>query len=216
MSEAGPRDATAAVGRDRRTLLLVGAACLAPVIASYAVYYFLPRGAQVNYGTLLETAPAPAIEGLQDDGALFRLADLRGRWVLLAVGPTGCDAACERTLYAMRQAHTMQGKERGRVARVWLHAGGPPPGPELRAQHPGLVVALAPANTLGLLPGARSGIWLIDPLGNLVLSYPADPDIKGLAKDLARLLQASRIGGGELPAMVRFQPLAAPRRTTPS
>jgi len=216
MNEVRPRDATAAVGRDRRTILLVGAACLAPVIAAYAVYYLFPRTAQVNYGTLLETAPAPAIEGMQDNGTPFRLADLRGRWVLLAAGAAGCEGACERTLYAMRQAHTMQGRERDRVVRVWLHASGAPPGQELRQQHPGLVVALAPRTTLALLPGARSGIWLIDPLGNLVLSYPADPDIKGLAKDLARLLQTSRIGEGESPAMVKFQPLFAPRRTTPS
>src|SRR4029450_4823056 len=93
MNDVRPRDATAAVGRGRRTILLVGAACLAPVIASYAVYYLFPRSAQVNYGTLLETAPAPAIEGMQDNGAPFRLADLRGRWVLLAAGAAGREGA---------------------------------------------------------------------------------------------------------------------------
>lgn len=192
MNEARARDASA--GRDRRTILLIAAACLAPVVASYAVYYLFPRGAQVNYGTLLETAPAPAIEGRREDGTPFRLADLRGRWVLLAADAAGCDAACERTLYAMRQAHTMQGKERDRVVRVWLHAASTPPRPEVQQQNPGLVVVLAPAGTPPLLSNMRSAIWLIDPLGNLVLSYPRDPDIKGLAKDLSRLLQASRIG----------------------
>ncbi len=180
--------------RGRRTILLIAAACLAPVIASYAVYYIYPRSAQVNYGTLLPTAPVPPIRGSQDDGTPFRLEDLRGRWVLLAGGTTGCDAGCERTLYATRQAHTMQGKERDRVVRVWLDAGGTPPAPELRAAHPGLVVARVAAGALAALPGAHPGIWLIDPLGNLVLAYPADPDIKGLAKDLARVLRASGIG----------------------
>ena len=60
--------------------------------------------------------------------------------------------------------------------------------------HPGLVVARVAAGALAALPGAHPGIWLIDPLGNLVLAYPADPDIKGLAKDLARVLRASGIG----------------------
>ncbi|MEO8675825.1 MAG: hypothetical protein ABI569_09610, partial [Casimicrobiaceae bacterium] len=68
------------------------------------------------------------------------------------------------------------------------------PSRELRAQHPGLVVARVPERVLATLPGTTPGIWLIDPLGNLVLYYPADPDIKGLAKDLTRLLRASRIG----------------------
>ena len=105
-----------------------------PIVASYVVYYLYPRSAQVNYGTLLEIAPAPAIEGVAggrhtvparrifaDDGCCWQPA------------PAGCDAACERALYAMRQAHTMQGKERDRIVRVWLDAGGAPPTPQLRA-----------------------------------------------------------------------------------
>ena len=188
------RDQNAATARARRTLLLIAAACVAPFVASYAIYYFYPRSAQANYGTLLPTGPAPQIVGTTADGAPFRLADLRGRWVLLAGGTAGCGADCERTLYATRQAHTMQGKERDRVVRVWLDAGGDLPGPEVLAAHPGLVVARVTAEALAALPGATAGIWLIDPLGNLVLSYPADPDIKGLAKDLSRLLRASGIG----------------------
>jgi hypothetical protein len=184
----------AGAARGRRTILLIAAACLAPVIASYAVYYFYPRSAQVNYGKLLPTAPAPPIRGSQDDGTPFRLEDLRGRWALVAANAAGCDAGCERMLYATRQAHTMQGKERERVVRVWLDAGGPAPTPQLRSEHPGLLVAHVAQDALAALPGAHPGIWLIDPLGNLVLAYPADPDIKGLAKDLARVLRASGIG----------------------
>jgi len=193
MSES-TRDNGAATARARRTLLLIAAACFAPFVASYAIYYFYPRNAQANYGTLLPTAPAPEIVGTTADGAPFRLADLRGRWVLLAGGTTGCGADCERTLYATRQAHTMQGKERDRVVRVWLAAGGNAPAPEVLVAHPGLVVARVTAETLAALPGSTAGIWVVDPLGNLVLSYPPGPDIKGLAKDLSRLLRASGIG----------------------
>ena len=195
MSDTSPREANAAAaGRGRRTILLIAAVGLAPIIASYAVYYFFPRGAQTNYGTLLPTASAPAIEGTTSDGAPFRLSDFRGRWVLLAANPAGCDDACARALHATRQARAMQGRDRDRIVRVWLDAGGAPPQPELRAQHPGLVVARVGASALDALPGGPPGIWLIDPLGNLVLSYPGDPDIKGLANDLARVLRASHIG----------------------
>ena len=41
---------------------------------------------------------------------------------------------------------------------------------------------------------ARQRIILLDPRGNLVLRYGADPDIKRLAADLGRLLRASQIG----------------------
>ena len=67
-----------------RTLLLMAAVTIAPVIASYAVYYLFPREPAANYGTLMPTAPIPGIEGTRPDGSPFRLEDLRGRWVLVA------------------------------------------------------------------------------------------------------------------------------------
>jgi cytochrome oxidase Cu insertion factor (SCO1/SenC/PrrC family) len=180
--------------RGKRTLLLLAALCTAPVLASYVAYYLFPREAQVNYGSLLPTAPASAIEGTKADGAPFRLADLRGRWILLAGDSGGCAAACERKLYATRQARTMQGRDQDRLVRAWLFTGDAMPAPEFLAQHPGLVVARVPAGALAALPGGERAIYLIDPLGNLVLRFPGDPDINGIAKDLSRLLRASRIG----------------------
>jgi hypothetical protein len=176
-----------------RTLSLIAAVCIAPVAASYAVYYLFPRERQVNYGTLLPTAPAPALSGLRADGAPFRLEELRGKWVLLTTGGNECDAACERGLYATRQARTMQGKDQNRIVRALVLAGETLPAPGVQAQHPGLVVVRDPvaAAAYGTAAGTT---YLIDPLGNLVLRYPDDPDVKGVAKDLGRLLKASRIG----------------------
>ena len=88
----------------------------------------------------------------------------------------------------------MQGKDQDRIVRVWLNAGGVTPPAEWRAQDRGLVVAQVPAAALAALREGDHAIWLIDPLGNLVLAYPADPDVKALAKDLMRLLRASQIG----------------------
>jgi hypothetical protein len=92
----------------------------------------------------------------------------------------------------------MQGAERERVLRVWLQAADAPgPSAQLLAQHPELIVIRGDPRQWETLPGpggAASSIYLLDPLGNLVLRYPADPDIKRLAKDLERLLRASRIG----------------------
>jgi len=177
----------------KRVLVLLAAVCVAPVLASYAVYYLFPRGAQLNYGALLPTSPAPPIEGIGPAGVAFRLTDLHGRWVLLIAAAGPCEANCERALYATRQARTMQGKDHDRIVRVLLTTGNGP-SPEILAQHPGLVVARVGGGALATLPGGARGILLVDPLGNLVLSYPEDPDIKGLAKDLTRLLRASGIG----------------------
>ena len=178
----------------RRKLLLIAAVTVAPVIASYTAYYFFPRQPAANYGTLLPTAPIAGIEGTRPDGSKFRLEDLRGRWVLVSQGRGDCDAACERKLFATRQARTMQGREQERIVRTWLVVGDAQPPPALLAQHPGLVVVRVPEAVPARFPGGADALYLIDPLGNLVLRYPGDPDIKGVAKDLTRLLKASRIG----------------------
>jgi hypothetical protein len=178
----------------KRTLLLIAAVTFAPILASYAAYYLFPRAPAVNYGTLLPTAPIEGIEGARLDGSPFRLEELRGRWVLLAHGRGECDASCERRLYASRQARTMQGREQERVVRALLVVGGAAPPAALLAQHPGLVVVRVAEAVTARFPGGPDALYLIDPLGNLVLRYPDDPDIKGVARDLTRLLKASRIG----------------------
>ncbi len=182
----------------RRTLLLLALVCAAPVAASYAAYYWFHPAAHINYGELLEPKPVREIAGTLVDGAPFRLSDYRGRWLFVAVDPGSCEDACQRKLYATRQARTIQGREQERVSRIWLQAiGAPSPAPQILAQHPGLVAARVDPNQWSTLPGGSNpaqSIYLVDPLGNIVLRYPAEPDIRRMAKDLERLLRASRIG----------------------
>jgi len=183
----------------RNPLLWIALIALAPIVASYVVYYLFPRAPSANYGTLLPTAAIEGVEGTRADGSRFRLDDLRGRWVLVALASGECDPSCERRLYATRQARTMQGKEQDRIVRVvLLVARSEPralePSPGLLAQHPGLVVARVPEIVAGKFPAGMNSLYAVDPLGNLVLWWPAEPDIKGIARDLTRLLKASRIG----------------------
>ncbi|HSS69844.1 MAG TPA: cytochrome C oxidase subunit I [Casimicrobiaceae bacterium] len=197
--QGGEGDRVARRRRGRRTLLLLALVCAAPVLASYVAYYWLRPEARTNYGELLEPATAPEISGTRPDGTAFRLADLHGRWTLLIVaGGAACDTSCQRGLYATRQAHTMQGGERNRISRVLLlPAGAPALAPELSAEHPGMTVAHGdPRQWTALLkpPGDKPNIYLVDPHGNFILRYPPNPDIRRLAKDLERLLRASRIG----------------------
>jgi hypothetical protein len=42
--------------------------------------------------------------------------------------------------------------------------------------------------------GGASNIWIVDPLGNLMMRFPDNPDPNGMKKDMNRLLKASRIG----------------------
>ncbi|HET9045538.1 MAG TPA: hypothetical protein VFO33_01170, partial [Casimicrobiaceae bacterium] len=93
-----------------------------------------------------------------------------------------------------RQSRTMQGREQERVVRVWLVTDAESPPPGVLAEQPGLVIVRVDASTAAGLPGGASRIALIDPIGNQVLAWPADPDIKGVARDLGRVLKASQVG----------------------
>jgi len=180
--------------RSRRTLLLIALVTVAPVIASYVAYYGLLRDKQANYGELLPTQPVPELEGATHDGKPFRRADLLGSWVLTSVAPAGCAGTCAQALYATRQARTIQGREMDRVKRIWFVTDDGTPDPALLAQHPDLTIVRVAPSVLARWAAGPDHIYLLDPLGNLVLAYPRDPDIKRMAKDLARLLKASRIG----------------------
>lgn len=195
LPEAPAQDRAARTGmtrRNRRTLILLALVTIAPVVASYTAYYLLPRDKQANYGELLETRPAPEVRGMRE-GKPAALADLRGKWVLAVAAPAACDDACAKALYATRQARTIQGREMDRIQRVWVVTDGAPPAARLLAEHPDLVV-LSAADGLSAFPAGAQRLYLVDPLGNLVLAYPRDPDIKAMARDMTRLLRASRIG----------------------
>jgi len=188
-------DATASARRSRRTLWLILAVCAAPIVASYAAYYFWQPSGHVNYGELIGPGPLPAAELTLPDGRAFRMSQLGGSWVLIAAGPAACDDACREKLVYMRQVRLAQGKESARVARVWLLTDRATPDPALAAEHPGIVIARGADEILKALPAPRSAlehIYVVDPLGNLMMRFPENPDPRKMLKDLSRLLRHSK------------------------
>ena len=180
--------------RARRILLLIGLVVAAPVVLAYAFYRFAPPTRLANYGELLPTVPVAAVRGARSDGVPFDLALERGRWNVVVATPGRCDARCAQALYATRQARTMQGRDRERVRRVWLVDEHSRPDRALLAEHPDLVLVRTTAAQVSALPRGPDAIYLVDPVGHQVLAWPLDPDIRALARDLTRLLKASRIG----------------------
>ena len=178
--------------RSNRTLWLILATCAAPVIASYAAYYFWPPTAHVNYGELIAPHTLPDATLAAPEGGTFSLAELKGQWILMIAAPAACDERCRQNLVYMRQVRLAQGKETGRIERLWLLTGAGTPDPALLKEHPGLRVA---RNGQGAAPEAYAApgqIHVVDPLGNLMMRFPADPDPRRMLKDLARLLRHSK------------------------
>jgi cytochrome oxidase Cu insertion factor (SCO1/SenC/PrrC family) len=179
-------------------LWLILALAVAPVAASYLVYYFWPPGHTVNYGELIEARPLPDVALELADGGPFHISQLKGKWVLVSVDSARCEADCEKKLVYMRQLRLTQGKDMDRVERAWLVSDAAAPRSAAIAGFPGTwVVKAAGTGLLESFPAARSPvdhIYLIDPLGNLMMRFPRDPDTRRLIKDLSRLLKASRVG----------------------
>ena len=165
---------------------------LLPSVGSWLLYWLWEPDAHINYGELI--APLP----LAETPAPVELRDLRGKWVFLMVDSGTCDEHCRRKLYAMRQVRLTQGKNMERIERAWLIDDGKSPAPELLAEYSGTRIVQAQGNELlSRLPvgtALRDHIYLVDPLGNVMLRYARDADPSRIKKDLTRLLKASRIG----------------------
>ncbi len=197
--------------RNLRTLAALAALFILPLVASFWLYYgtsWRPAG-HVNHGELIQPPrPLPRVDlprvALAGDTAR-ELAGasptlFRSKWTLVYVGDGSCDASCRGTLYVMRQTRLALGTEMTRVARVFLVTADCCAKDYLAREHAGITVldaAGAPgARLLGAFPaGDRAhSLFVVDPLGNLMMRYDVRRDPGGLLVDLRRLLQLSQIG----------------------
>ena len=179
-------------------MLAIAALCLAPFAAALIAYYYWQPQGGMNYGELIPARllSDPPLRHL--DQRAFRLSELRGKWVLLQLDQADCAAACQAKLYGMRQVRLAQGRERERVERVWLILDEAPLETLLMREYDGTrMLRAAGSRLLAEFPPAgsvRDHIYVIDPLGNLMLRFPKNADPRKMHKDLARLLKVSRIG----------------------
>lgn len=184
--------------RARRHILVILAVCAAPVIAAWIAYFVWQPQARMNYGVLIEPRVLADPELRRPDGAAFRLSQLRGKWLLLQFDSGACAEKCRQKLYALRQLRLAQGKERERIERVWLLTDDVAPDASLLRDYEGThALRAAGSGLVGGFPapeGVSEYIYVVDPLGNLMLRFPRDPEPGRMLKDLARLIRVSRIG----------------------
>ena len=199
-----PQEAVASDSRRTRVgrlkMLAVLAICAAPVVASYLTYYVIRPEGRRNYGELVEQRQLPPIAVTALDGSSVVLRSLRGQWLLVSVSGGECGAACERHLYLQRQLRESLGKDKDRVDWVWLVTDGKPVREALRpalGQATVLRVDPAPlAQWLTPAPGRSLAdhLYLVDPMGNWMMRFPAELELSSASKakrDLERLLRAS-------------------------
>lgn len=186
------------VRRGRLSLILIAMVGVAPMLAAYALYYSWRPTALTNYGELITPTPIANLVVRQPDGREFRFAAFKGKWVFLMVDSGSCNEFCRRKLYDMRQVRLTQGKDMDRIERAWLVDDHEQPTDAIIAQYAGTHILAAQGSPLlsQLSTGGsiRDHIYIVDPLGNLMMRYPRDADPGKMKNDIIRLLSASRIG----------------------
>lgn len=201
-------DQTSQDRRQRRLLIALALLFFAPLGLAFYLYYghgTWHPGGHVNAGELVEPArplPSQALP-LLGSGNTDRNF-LKGKWTLLYVVSGPCTEICRGRLYDTRQVRLALDRDMSRVQRVFIADADCCDAQFLHEQHPDLIAIRASAAEsplLALLPG-RDGVsagraprvYLIDPLGNLMMSYAAEAKSKGMLEDLKRLLRLSSIG----------------------
>lgn len=176
--------------------------CAAPVIASYFTYYVVRPDGRRNFGELItpQRPLPPQLPVTAQDGTAGVLGQLKGQWLLVSVSPAACGDACRNHLYLQRQLRESLGKEKDRVDWVWLVPDTAPIAPDIAPGLQQATVLRADAGALAqwLAPAAgrqlQDHLYVVDPMGNWMMRFPAGLDQAGAAKakrDLDRLLRAS-------------------------
>ena len=200
-----------ALNKGQRSLLLLAAVFVGPMLLAYLLVnniYSFGEFNTKNHGELIKPArPLSDIILERANGQSFKLSELRKKWVMVYIGSASCDVKCSENLYKMRQSRLAQGGELRRVKRLYISINGKPEETlqAVLAEHEGLeVVHGSEANiqqvlnqfqlTQQAVTDVQVGMFIVDPLGNLVMRYQTGFETKGLVKDLSHLLKASYIG----------------------
>jgi cytochrome oxidase Cu insertion factor (SCO1/SenC/PrrC family) len=186
---------------------LIGLAALffIPLLGAFWLYYaggWRPAGS-TNHGELISPArPLAESNFLTPDGALAKAEVFRGKWTLLYIDDGACDATCRQTLWTIRQTRLLLAEDMDRVQRVFIAESNCCDTTFLASEHPGLETLqfsdAASRVWLDQFPRDVSSstpyIFVVDPLGNLMMRFDATQNPKGLLEDIKKLLKLSHIG----------------------
>lgn len=187
---------------NRVQLIMILLVFIAPIAGAFL---YKPSG-YTNYGDIY--SPARPVNNLQmsGEGGDVELDSFRRQWVLIVRADGTCSTACEENLLKIRQLRFMQNNDMVRLRTVFMHT------QLIPAVAEDLDAKYRPIESYKVEPTAfnkwgeilkledapieaeKDRIYIIDPAGNLMMSYPAGAEPSLINKDIKRLLKASQIG----------------------
>lgn len=203
---APAEQASTSAARSRKQVWILVGVFFAPLLLAFLLYYGVgirPSGS-TNHGDLITPPITLAEVELPGAGDQPLPANaLRGKWTMVFIGDGACDDRCREALTLMRQTRLALGDDMPRVQRLFLISGNCCDLPYLETDHAGVLLGRIdnPAGKTwvetfpeGANAPQHGRIYLVDPLGNLMMSYAPDAPQKGLLDDLKKLLKLSHIG----------------------
>lgn len=187
--------------RSMKTFYLLIAVFILPFTMAVLLHFIDLKPSGKSYGNLIQPPKSLQIPMLMDvQGKAFKPEQWNKIWSIVTVDRTGCAVQCAERVHMLKQVHTSMNKEIDRVQRVLLVPTGMKSevSRELQKKYPDLII-LAGTDEGSVKFSAefdvnKGNVFLVDPLGNLMMSYPDKFDPKGLYSDLKRLLKNSWAG----------------------
>ena len=127
----------------------------------------------------------------------FPAAPGASRWLLIYARMTLCEQQCAQLLDRLSRVQQALGKDQERVQLALWHSGETPPLPadlELNVQRLDDDSGRRIAAALGPERIGSGRVYVADPRGSVILSYPVGVEQKELLRDLKRLLAGSETG----------------------
>ena len=201
MSELGNTQSPPNKTSGRKILLILAVIFVLPFTVAATLHLLNLKPSGHSYGDLIQPPQALVFPVLHDaQGKEFTASQWLKIWSVVMVDSTGCAQPCQAQVHLLKQVHTSLNKDKHRLQRVLLVPAEIKTDAlaVLQKQYPDLLI-LAGANAETTQFSAQfnvagAQVYLVDPLGNLMMSYPEKLDPKGIFSDLKRLLKNSWAG----------------------
>ncbi len=189
--------------RGRLMLLSMLIFFITPIIAVIAMYKLDWRPKGESIGELITPAKLLSInKAFLTNGDPSAAPDVwKEKWNMVYVA-TNCETKCQDKLHTMRQLHVSLYKEIPRMQRVLITTSSDVS--ELKQRYPDMLILNQPiaeiialSNQFDVNNEPSSGsdrIYLVDPLGHLMMSYAPRTDPALIRKDITRLMRYSWAG----------------------
>jgi len=178
---------------------------IAPIGAAYWLYNVGGTENTVNKGEFVKAGVQLLDMGLTTlDGKAAVEKDLYGHWHMMVFMGADCGKVCEETIYTVRQIKTSLHKESPRFVNVLIHFDkniNADFKEKIKTHYANFDRYFADKEIFNKALGVTDGdltdkgiVYIVDPIGNVILKYNKDKTAKDIISDIKRLLKASQIG----------------------